>query len=382
METGSEVPKLQARALIVHDWLQGLHGSERVVLAMQDLFEGGADIATFMADSDNLPESLSSRVTRVSWLSRLPGLRQRHGSGGRWRYLLPLMPLWFKRVPTHGYDVVISSSHACAIAVRTDAGVPHVAYVHTPIRYVWLDELDQRFNGFQARAVRSLRGWMRRMDLKASKSPDVLLANSTTVQRRITDIWGRESDVVHPPVLLDSSFEDRDDGRAHDPDTFVWIHRFVSYKRPLEVMRAFAKLPDTNLIMVGVGPLADQVAEEASANVSVRGWIEREELEDLLRSAGGFVHVGLEDFGISMVEALAAGTPVLALNSGGATDIVRHGVDGVLIPDADPKTITDAVNVMRSTVWDDVTLRARAEQFSKSVFLSKMRAALVEQGVS
>ncbi len=370
---------LNCRALIVHDWLQGMHGSERVVHAMQELFAGGADVATFVADPRKLPEELSSRVVRTSKLGRLPGLRPSASSPGRWRYLLPFMPWWFRRLPTDGYDVVLSSSHACALGVRAPRGVPHVAYIHTPIRYVWNADLDQRVPRGARSLARALFTCLRIVDRRASTSPDVLIANSSAVRERIRSVWNRDAAVVHPPTSLESA---RTRQATRSPDTLLWVHRFVDYKRPLEVAQAFELLPDLNLVMVGVGPLSDRVKREAPPNVTVHGWLERDELERLLMSAAGFIHVGLEDFGISMVEALASGTPVLALNQGGALDIVRDGVDGLLIGSARPHEIASAARSMVNREWDPDLLRDRARAFSRERFLHSLRDVLVSQGLS
>jgi glycosyltransferase involved in cell wall biosynthesis len=163
-----------------------------------------------------------------------------------------------------------------------------------------------------------------------------------------------------------------------DPAHFLWVHRLVPYKRPLEVAAAFHELPDLRLTMVGVGPLERELRARLPANVRLLGWVPRSRLTRLFAGAAGFIHVGEEDFGISMVEALAAGTPVLAVDRGGARDIVRPGVDGVLIDDL--AQIGAGALDLAGRDWDRERLRRRAAGFSEERFRSRMAELLRKQG--
>lgn len=365
---------LPVRAAIVHDWFQGFHGAERTVWEMLPLFARQPDVFTFHAARELLPAPLASAIVRESRLARLPGVRQRGHNPGRWRWLLPYMPIYFERLALTNYDVVVSSSHACAAGVRTPVETLHVCYCHTPMRYVWMPDADsERVRGPAALALRIAAGWLRRWDLRASRRPDVYVANSTAVATRIRRFYGRDAVVIPPPVAVDE-FHVRAD---RELDHFVWVHRLVPYKRPLEVAEAFRGLPELRLTMVGIGPLAGELQRTLPPNVTLRGWIEREELVELLAGAGGFIHVGEEDFGISMVEALASGAPVVALRRGGALDIVRDHVDGVLIdPPATPAAIRRAVRDVASASWDPDVLRRRAEEFSAARFRERMAALI------
>jgi len=368
---------LQLRAAIVHDWFQGFHGAERTVWEMLPLFEATPDVFTFHAARELLPAPLAAAIVRESRISSLPGIRQRGHDPGRWRWLLPYMPIYFDRLDLRGYDVVVSSSHACAAGVRTAPDTLHVCYCHTPMRYVWLPDADaERVRGAAALALRLAAGWLRRWDLRASRRPDVYVANSTAVAERIRRFYGREAIVVPPPVAVDE-FQP---AAQRERDHFVWVHRLVPYKRPLEVAEAFRELPDLRLTMVGIGPLAGELRANLPSNVTLHGWLERDELASLLASAGGFIHVGEEDFGISMVEALASGAPVVALRRGGALDIVRDGVDGVLIdPPATPQAIRQAVRAVVGREWDPASLRRRAEEFSADRFRARLREVIASR---
>jgi glycosyltransferase involved in cell wall biosynthesis len=365
---------------IVHDWFQGMHGSERVVdLIRSDLVGDGnePDIFTFGVAREVIPDELAHRIVHESRLASLPGIRQVGREPGRWRYLLPYMPHYFASLDLAAYDVVIASSHACAVNVRPRRDALFVCYCHTPMRYVWLPGTDAGSpDALSAVGLRLFRRYLRRRDLAASQRPDAFAANSTAVRDRIRRFYGRDATVIHPPVdaaALDAKQE-------KEPGHFLWVHRLVPYKRPELVLEAFRELP-FRLTMVGVGPLEARLRKRLPPNVELLGWVSRSELAALYGRASGFIHVGEEDFGITMVEALAAGTPVIALDAGGARDIVRAGVDGVLIERAELRQLQTAVRAVAGGSWDAQTLHSRALEFSSERFLEQMRSWLDDASV-
>jgi glycosyltransferase involved in cell wall biosynthesis len=368
-------PRLDEPTAIVHDWFQGMHGSERVVDAIRSgLFrqEREPDILTFAAARDVLPGELARRIVRESRLAALPGVRQVGREAGRWRYLLPYMPRYFAALDLSAYDLVIASSHACALNVRPRRDALFVCYCHTPMRYAWLPETDAgSVGGLSGLGLRLLRGHLRRTDLAASRRPDAFAANSTAVRDRIKRFYGRDATVIHPPVDV----AELDPATEKEPGSFLWVQRLVPYKQPELVLEAFRDLP-YRLTMVGVGPLEARLRKRLPPNVELLGWVSRPELAELYARASGFVHVAEEDFGISTVEALAAGTPVVALAAGGARDIVRDGVDGVLIERADLAAVRGGVQAVAARSWDAAALRHRAHEFSTERFLERMRAWL------
>jgi glycosyltransferase involved in cell wall biosynthesis len=369
--------RVTVRTAIVHDWFQGFHGAERVVDAMRaELFASAPDIYTFHAARELLPPALASAIVRESKLASLPGIRQTGHAQGRWRNLLPLMPRYFARLDLDAYDLVISSSHAFAAGVRPRPDALHVCYCYTPLRYAWLPDVEHgRVNGLRAIALGLMRDRLRGIDRAASARPDAYVAISSAVRERIRRFYGRDAEVVHPPVDV----EEFDPTREKDPDRFLWVHRLVSYKHPELVVEAFRDLP-FRLTMVGVGPLEPRLRRNLPPNVELLSWVSREKLVRLFERSSGFIHVADEDFGITMVEALAAGTPVIALARGGARDIVRTSVDGVLLDRLEPDAIRSAVQSLRRSEWDRAVLADGAKRFSRSRFAGRLRSYLDELG--
>ncbi len=355
------------RVAIVHDWIQGYHGSERTVNALiHDVFgdADAVDVFSFSAVPELVPRELAAHIRGSSRLATLPGLRQQGHDPGRWRWLLPYMPGWFRRLDLRGYDIVVASSHSCALHARPPAGAVHVCYCYTPMRYAWLPGVDRRrLRGPEQLAIGALGGWLRRGDGRAAARIGSFVTVSEAVRDRIAEFYGRQAAVIAPPVDT-AEFSPR---RGTRSGHVLWVHRMVPYKRPELVLETFA---DTQhrVTMVGVGPLHDRIAAAAPANVEVRGWVDRKELVGLFENAPAFLHLGEEDFGMSMVEALAAGTPVIGLDRGGARDIVRDGIDGVLLSDASPAAVRAAVDRVMARSWDRDALAARASQFSRAVF--------------
>jgi len=360
----------------VHDWFQGFHGAERAVDAMCDVFDRSPDIFTFSAARELLPNHLAASIVKESRLARLPTIRQRGHDPGRWRWLLPYMPHYFAALDLDEYDVVISSSHSCAANVRPRSDALHVCYCYTPMRYAWLPGTEAaRLSGFRGLALRAMRGRLRRIDRAAAQRPDAYLAISTAVRERIRRFYGRDAEVVHPPVDVDEF----DPMREKEHGRFLWVHRLVGYKRPDVVVEAFRGTP-YRLTMVGVGPLERMLRRTLPDNVELCGWVSREELRGMYATASGFIHVGEEDFGITMVEALAAAVPVIALDAGGARDIVRHDVDGVLIERPEPDLVRSALEQVSAREWPRHLLAARAAGFSRETFVSRLGNALTDLG--
>jgi glycosyltransferase involved in cell wall biosynthesis len=349
--------------VVAHEWLVRYAGSERVVDEMLVAFPG-AELLTTVIDPPALPPRL--RGARPSLLQRIPGATRHH------EWLLPLMPLaWRLRTPIVDADAVISSSHACAKAVRIGAGIPHLCYCHTPMRYAWDFESErERFPRAIRPAARLAMAWFRDWDRRASRNVDVFVANSTSVRERIAVYYGRAARVIHPPVRTDRFTP----GGARG-DAFLYVGRLVPYKRADLAVEAFAGL-EQRLIVVGEGQLGPRLEARATPNISFLGDVDEEKLLELYRTARALVFPAEEDFGIAMAEAQACGTPVIGLNRGGARDIVQHDVTGWLIDAPTVDRVRQAVRRATEEELDPAEIRRQAERFSSGRFRAEMAAAV------
>ena len=352
------------RVAIAHEWLVRYAGSERCVAEMVGAFPG-ARLLTTLVERSALPPLL--RDAEPSLLQRVPGATRHH------EWFLPLMPLaWRFRRPVSNVDIVISSSHACAKGVRVEPGTPHLCYCHTPMRYAWSFEAERgRFPAPIRPLARSGMRWFRRWDRRTAERVTRFVANSSAVARRIESAFGRSADVIHPPVRTEFFTPGGDRG-----DAFLYVGRLVAYKRPDLVVSAFAGLPEHRLVVVGEGPLRPSLTAAATANVSFLGSVDDERLRDLYRSSRALVYPAEEDFGITMAEAQACGTPVIGLAAGGAPDIVDPDVTGVLVREQSVEEVRAAVRRAAEEAFDSETISLRAQRFSSPRFRREISEAV------
>jgi glycosyltransferase involved in cell wall biosynthesis len=353
------------RVAIAHDWMTTYAGSERCVVEMLRAFPD-AELLTTVVRSDVLPAAL--RKARPSFLQHVPGAVGHH------EWLLPLMPMaWRQRRPLGDVDAVISSSHACANAVRVAGDIPILCYCHTPMRYAWdFDSERDRFPRAARPAARLAMSWFRGWDARTAARVTRFVANSHAVAARIERCYGRVAEVIHPPVRTDYFTPGGERG-----DEFLYAGRLVSYKRPDVAVKAFEGLP-YRLNVVGSGHLVDRLRAGATPNVRFLGEVSDAELRRLYRTARALVFPGEEDFGIVMAEAQACGTPVVALGRGGALDIVKHGVTGWLVDGETPADFQRAIRRAAVDTLDPADIRRAAERFSRFRFRKEITAALEE----
>lgn len=357
-----------SRGLLVSEWIEQTGGAERVLDRLAGLYPD-ADMLCLWNDA---PQRYGSRRVRETWLARTP-LRRRKALA------LPLMPpTW--RVPRHGYDWALVSSHAFAHHVNVGPDVPKYVYVHTPARYLWAPELDARGDNLAARLAGPP---LRAIDRRAAQEATRLAANSRFVADRIERAWGREATVIHPPVEvahIRSGRWEREltdaERRALDTlptDFILGVSRFIPYKR-LDVVVRTGELLGLPVVLAGHGPLEEQLrAMAAVADVPVRLLVQPSDalVFALMRRARLFVFPPVEDFGLVAVEAMASGTPVMANRIGGAGESVRAGVGGALFDPSSPAEIREAAAACALLRPDAVS--AHAERFDAIVFDAALR---------
>jgi len=362
------------RIAIVHEWLQTFAGSESVLEQLLLCFPSADVFAVvdFMKPEDR--GFLKGRKVQTSFIQRLPGARR------LFRHYLGLMPMAVEQLDLSAYDVVISSSHAVAKGVLTGPDQIHISYVHSPMRYIWdlqHQYLKQAGLGWGAKAlyVRWLFTRLRLWDVSSAQHVDHFIANSSYIGRRIKKAYARDSVVVYPPVDIESFTP-----KHQKEDFFLLAGRFVPYKRADLIVESFRHQPDRRLIVVGDGPEAARVRAAAGGapNIEFRGVVPKRELVDLMQRAQAVVFAAEEDFGITMVEAQACGTPVIAYGRGGVTDIVITDEDetptGVLFDRQEVDSVIAALATfdrLRPVITSDAC-RENALRFSRSRFRNEI----------
>ena len=355
------------RAAVVHDWLNGMRGGEKVLEALLEVFPD-ATIQTLFHERGKVSPGIESHRIVTSWLDRVPGI-YRH-----YRNLLPLFPRAIESLDLSGFDLVISSSHAVAKGVRAPHAT-HICYCHTPMRYVWDAEDDYAFDPIRQSVMRAIRPRMQRWDCEAAQRVDHFIANSRFVRERIRKYYGRDAEVIHPPV--DTNFFNASPASPRS-DFYLAAGALVPYKRFDLIVRAFQEL-DRKLIIAGSGPELKRLRNMASSNIDVRGWVTDDELRRLYRSAKGLVFAAREDFGMVSVEAQACGCPVIAFGAGGSSETVQDGIDGILFAEQHVDDIARAVRRFESMTWPQEQVRRRVETFSRETFQTKIRQFIAER---
>jgi glycosyltransferase involved in cell wall biosynthesis len=355
------------RTAVVHDWLNGMRGGEKVLEALLEVYPQATIYTLFHQPGKVSPRIESHRIV-TSWLNRIPGV-YRH-----YRNLLPLFPAAVESWDLSGFDLVISSSHAVAKGVRT-GGATHICYCHTPMRYVWDAEDDYSFGALRARVLGAIRPRLQRWDCEAAGRVDQFIANSNFVRERIRTYYGREAEVIHPPI--DTHFFTPSANAARE-DFYVSAGALVPYKRFDLVVQAFNKL-DRRLVIAGSGPELTRLRKIASSNVEIRGWVTDEELRQLYRSAKGLVFAAREDFGMVSVEAQACGCPVIAFGAGGSAETIRDGMNGILFAEQHVDDLVHAIRRFESMMWPQQQVRHRVETFSCETFQTRIRKLVAER---
>lgn len=358
------------RIAIVHEWFTSMRGGEKCVEALCEVFPE-ATLFTLL----HLPGSVSPVIERMpiktSFIQHLP-LAHTH-----YRHYLPLFPTAIQRFDLSAFDVVISSSHCVAKGVKTGPRTLHVCYCHTPMRYIW-DQYDEYFGKGRASLVTRwgmalARGYLQRWDIATARNPDHFIANSRNVQERIRRIFGRESEVIYPPVDT-SKFTLSTKPGAY----FLVVSAFVPYKRIDLAIEACARTGD-RLVIVGDGPDADRLKAISGGKVEFRGPVDDDELKGLYAECWAVIFPGEEDFGIVPVEAMASGKPVIAFEKGGALETVMEGSDlrtGVLFKEQTVESLIRAIEMSKSVHFEPTSLRTFALRFDTGRYKREMFACI------
>lgn len=373
------------RVAIVHDWLTGMRGGEKVLESFCELFPD-ADIFTLIHLRGSVSKIIEDRTIRTSFLQRLPFVKRHY------RSFLMLFPLAIEGFDMRDYDMVISSSHCVAKGILTNSSALHVCYCHTPMRYVW-DHYYTYFGsdrkGLVSRFLMpAVAHYLRMWDVASSNRVDYFIANSHHVANRINKYYKRSADVIHPPVdcSLFTPLESHREG-----DYYLIVSAFAPYKRIDIAVDAFERM-GLPLIVIGGGQEEEHIRKMAKKHVQCIGWQSSESLKEYYRGCKALIFPGEEDFGIVPLEAQACGKPVIAFAKGGVLETV-HGVypyynsttevgarqpetaTGVFFTKQTTASLTEAVRFFErhKDLFDPVLIRKHAESFDCLLFKERFK---------
>jgi glycosyltransferase involved in cell wall biosynthesis len=353
------------RVAIVHYWLVAMRGGERVIERLLRLFPD-ADLFTHVLDPRQMSSTINRARITTSFINRLPLSKRLY------QYYLPLMPIALEEFDLSAYDLVISSESGPAKGVITRPGSLHLCYCHSPMRYLWdhYHQYKARANPLARLAMPLMYHRLRQWDVSSSARVDRFVANSNFVRQRIDKMWRRDADVVHPPIDTGLFTPSVDIG-----EFYLWVGQMVPYKRPDLVVDAFNAngLP---VVMVGSGAMAKQLRARARPNITFVERMNFNELRQAYARCKALIMTAEEDFGITPVEAMASGRPVIAYGRGGALDSIVEDRTGLFFQQQTPEALADAVERMERFLvhFDPKEALRQARRFAPEEFDAKMSA--------
>jgi glycosyltransferase involved in cell wall biosynthesis len=363
---------------LVHDFLIYPGGAEKVLKALSEIYPE-APIYTLLYDEKKMADDFAGKDIRPSYLQNFPGFLRKHH-----RWLLPFYPTAVETFDFRDFDLVISSSGAWSKGIVTKLNTKHVAYLHSPMRFVWdynekyLQEKGRKTGIF----VRFFLNYLRVWDRLAAERPEYLLANSVYTQKRISKYYKRDSQVIYPPVEKVLEVRNLELEKQIQPTTyslqpssyFLIVSRLSPYKKIDVAVEAFNKL-GLPLVVIGQGQQEKYLKKIAKENVQILGWQNAEVVEKYFENACGFVFPGEDDFGIAPVEAMAHGVPVLAYSKGGACEIVQEGITGEFFAAQTPEVLADGVRrfMLSKDKYEKEVIIKRAQEFSTERFKREFR---------
>ncbi|MBU9849923.1 glycosyltransferase family 4 protein [Rahnella aceris] len=353
---------------IVADWLVTFAGSEKVIAEFIKLYPNADIYSVVDFLSDESRKKFYGKEATTSFIQRLPFAKKKY------QQYLPLMPLAIEQLDVTGHDIVLSSSHAVAKGVLTGPDQLHISYVHSPIRYAW--DFQHQYlreaglnKGLKGKLARWFLHKIRIWDYRTANGVDHFIANSQFIARRIKKVYGRDADVIYPPVDVE-----RFTLQENKEDFYFTASRMVPYKRIDLIVEAFSQMPDKKLVVIGDGSEMAKIKSRAGSNIEILGYQPDDVMQDYMRRTRAFVFAAEEDFGITPVEAQASGTPVIAFGKGGVLETIRpygeRNATGVFFSEQTAESLINAVRHF-DTIKDSILpkdCRENALKFSAQRF--------------
>lgn len=353
---------------IIGDWFVTFAGSEKVVAEFIEIYPDATiySVVDFLSEDDK--KKFKNKKINTTFIQKLPRAQRKY------QQYLPLMPLAIEQLDVSAHDIILSSSHAVAKGVLTGPDQLHISYVHSPIRYAWdLQHQYLRESGLNRGIKGILAKWIlhkiRLWDVRTANGVDFFIANSKFIARRIKKVYGRDADVIYPPVDVE-----RFKLKSSKENFYLTASRLVPYKRIDLIVEAFSKMPDKKLVVIGDGPEMSKIKKLARSNIEIMGYQSNEIMEEFMMNAKAFVFAAEEDFGITPVEAQACGTPVIAYGKGGVLETIKpygeEGPTGLFFNEQKVDSIISAINRFESVSHfiSPINCRKNAEKFSVSRF--------------
>lgn len=361
------------RSVLIHDWLTGMRGGEKVLEALCDRFPL-APICTLVHNRGSVSAAIESHEIRTSFIQRLPA------AASRYQRYLPLFPVAIERFDLRGFDLVLSSSHCVAKGVVVPPGARHLCYCHTPMRYVW-SAYEEYFGATRVSPPASwilplVATWLRQWDVVSTVRVDSFAANSAHVRRRIERFYGRPARVIHPLVDLDFYTPDPTVRRE---GFYLVVTALVPYKR-VDLVVAAARRRAVEVVVVGTGVERERLQASAPPNVRFVGWQSAAALRDLYRRCRALLFPGEEDFGIVPVEAQACGAPVVGLGRGGLLETVHEEESGIFFAEPTESALVAALDRFEGEIFADDVIRNGVLRFGRDRFEAEIGDWIAEDG--
>jgi glycosyltransferase involved in cell wall biosynthesis len=354
------------RVALAHDWLTGMRGGEKCLELLGEGFPS-APLYCLVHKKGSVSAIIENREIHASALRHVPNIEKYY------RYFLPTFPLAIRTMGRPDADLLISTSHCAAKALPKRKHTKHLCYCFTPMRYAWTFR-EEYFGGsaFKQALLTPTLAALRAWDKSNSRYVDRFVAISHHVRKRIENFYGREADVVYPPA--DTEYYTPEPTVARE-DFDLIVSALVPYKKIDLAVRAYTAT-GRRLIVVGTGTEFERLKSIAGPSVTLFGWQPDERIRDLYRRCRFLVFPGEEDFGIVPVEAMACGTPVIALRRGGVMETVNEGVTGVFFDEQTEAELNRAVTAAASISWNPGFIRAHAETFSRQTFVDQLAGSI------